>query len=142
MNIKPILNLSPNLKELISLPTKKNLDAILENIISTLGYFYLPQVTISPLDNDQNKNGKPSDHLPVVFNPIASIEANKLKYRTIKFRPLTESGIENFGIWIKSEVYAEQNAHLKAEKLQLMLFSQLEIFLSEKSFMVNESQKT
>ena len=103
MNIKPILHLSPTLNQLISVPTRKNPDAILENIISTQGYLYFPAFTISPLDNDQNKNGKPSDNLPVVFYPIANIEANKFKYRTINFRPLTESGIESFVIWIKDQ---------------------------------------
>ena len=47
LNIKPILNLSPYLKQLVSVPTRKNPDAILENIISTLQYFYLPPFTIS-----------------------------------------------------------------------------------------------
>ena len=81
LNIKPILNLSPNLKQLISVPTRQNPDAILENIISTLEYFYLPPFTISPLDNDQDKKGKPSDHLPVIFKPIGNIENSQLKYK-------------------------------------------------------------
>ena len=84
LNINPILNLSPNLKQLISVPTRKNPDAILEGIISTLEYFYVPPFTISPLDNDKDKNGKPSDHLPVVFKPLGNLENPKLKYRTIK----------------------------------------------------------
>ena len=76
----------------------ENPDVILENIISTLGYFYLPPFTILPLDNDEDKNGKPPDHLPVVVKHIENIEANKVKYRTITFRPLTDSGTEHFGM--------------------------------------------
>ena len=143
MNIKPILNLAPNLKQLITVPTRKNPDAILENIISTLEYFYLPPFTISPLENDQDKNGKPSDHLPVVFKPVHSLENTKMKYRIIKFRPLPQSGIDNFGEWIKnqswSEIYEQKNAHLKAEKLQSMLLTQLNISLPEKTLKVNEN---
>ena len=143
MNIKPILNLAPNLKQLITVPTRKNPDAILENIISTLEYFYLPPFTISPLENDQDKNGKPSDHLPVVFKPVHSLENTKMKYRIIKFRPLPQSGIDNFGEWIKnqswSEIYEQKNAHLKAEKLQSMLLTQLNISLPEKTLKVNDN---
>ena len=145
LNINPILNLSPNLKQLISVPTRKNPDAILEGIISTLEYFYVPPFTISPLDNDKDKNGKPSDHLPVVFKPLGNLENPKLKYRTIKFRPLPQSGIEHFEKWIKnqtwSEVYNEETAHKKAEQFQSMLLAQLNISLPEKILKVNENDK-
>ena len=137
LNIKPILNLSPNLKQLVTVPTRRNPDAILENIISTLEYFYLAPFTISPLDNDENKNGKPSDHLPVVFKPIDDIANCRNKYRTIKFRPLPQSGLDQFENWIKeqnwSEIYDLETAHLKAEKLQSMLLTQLDACLPEKN---------
>ena len=145
LNIKPILNLSPNLKQLVTVPTRRNPDAILENIISTLEYFYLAPFTISPLDNDENKNGKPSDHLPVVFKPIDDIANCRNKYRTIKFRPLPQSGLDQFENWIKeqnwSEIYDLETAHLKAEKLQSMLLTQLDACLPEKTLKVNENDK-
>ena len=137
LNIKPILNLSPTLKQLVSVPTRKNPDAILENIISTLEYFYLSPFTISPLDNDEDKNGKPSDHLPVVFKPINDIENSQKQYRTIKFRPLPQSGLDEYGKWIKNqnweEIYSLETAHQKAEKLQSLLLAQLDIYLPEKN---------
>ena len=141
----PILDMSPNLKQLVSVPTRKNPDAILENIISTMEYFYLPPFTISPLENDQDKNGKPSDHLPVIFKPVSNIIDRKREYRSIKFRPLPQSGLENFGMWIKdqnwSEVYKLETAHLKAEKLQSMLLTQLDISLPERILKVNENDE-
>ena len=143
LNIKPIHNLTPTLKQLVSVPTIKNPDAILENIISTLEYFYLSPFTISPLDNDEDKNGKPSDHLPVVFKPINDIENSQKQYRTIKFRPLPQSGLDEFGKWIKNqnweEIYSLETAHQKAEKLQSLLLAQLDIYLPEKTLKVNEN---
>ena len=143
LNIKPILNLSPNLNQLIKVPTRLNPDAILENIISTLGYFYLEPFTILPLDNDEDKDGKPSDHLPVIFKPINNSENRKQNYRMIKFRPLLQSGIEHFGNWIKdqnwSDIFELETAHQKAEKLQSMLLTQLNISLPEKTLKVNEN---
>ena len=133
------------LKQLVTVPTRRNPDAILENIISTLQYFYLAPFTISPLDNDENKNGKPSDHLPVVFKPIDDITTSRNKYRTIKFRPLPQSGIDQFENWIKdqnwSEIFDLETAHLKAEKLQSMLLTQIDDCLPEKTLKVNDNDK-
>ena len=50
-----------------------------------------------------------------------------------------------FGKWIEkqnwSEIYDQKDAHLKAEKLQLMLLNQLDICLPEKILKVNENDK-
>ena len=113
-NINPVLSLSPTLKQLIDVPTRKNPDVILENIISTLEYFYIPPFRIQPLDSDADKTCKPSDHLPVVFKPININENKPQKYRVVKYRPITESGL---------------NCTLKAEKLQSLLFLSIRHFL-------------
>ena len=48
LDIKPILNMSPSLSQLVTIPTRTNPDATLDKIISTLGKYYLPPPLASP----------------------------------------------------------------------------------------------
>ena len=56
--------------------------------------------------------------------------------RTVKFRPLSESGIAKFKDWLKElsweKLYLAQNIHQKAEILQETLITALNKFLPEK----------
>ena len=63
LNLSPILNLSPSLRQVVKVPTRLNPDVMLDPIITTMWRMYLPPITKSPLDNDQEKQGNPSDHL-------------------------------------------------------------------------------
>ena len=53
--------------------------------------------------------------------------------------------MDNFENWIKNqnwaEVYEQETAHQKAEKLQSMLLAQLNISLPEKTLKVNENDQ-
>ena len=57
LSLKPILNLSPNLKQVVTIPTRRNPDAILDTIITTLGQYYHPPVALQSLQNDEDKRG-------------------------------------------------------------------------------------
>ena len=67
LNLSPILNLSPRFKQVVKTPTRLNPDAILDPIITTLSDFYQDPVTKPPIQNDEEKSGKPSDHLVVLM---------------------------------------------------------------------------
>ena len=120
LNLKSILNLSPRLKQVVTVPTRLNPDAILDTIITTLWAFYQLPFTLAPLDNDTEKNGKPSDHQIVIWKPINASEPQVRKTKEITFRPLPESGITQFGEWLKTEnwdvLFNAQNANQKANK--------------------------
>ena len=89
--MKSILNLSPNLKQQVKVPTRMNPDAILDTITSTLSAYYQDPFTLAPLDNDNPNNGKPSDHLIVVWKPINASEPKTKVYKEVSYRPLPES---------------------------------------------------
>ena len=137
LNLKSILNLSPNLSQVVKVPTRNNPDATLDTIISTLSTYYQQPFTLPPLENDSNKNGKPSDHLIVVWKPINAEEPAIKKFKQVTFRPLPESGLSMFSDWIKSQnwdlIYQAATAHEKAEKLQNLLLDQLNKFLPLKT---------
>ena len=137
LNLKSILNLSPKLQQLVQTPTRRNPDATLDTIISTLGLYYLSPFTLPPLDNDADKDGKPSDHLIVVMKPINANEPKRKIFKSVTFRPLPESGLFQFGVWIKNQkwetVMGATTAHDKAKNLQKLLFENLEKFLPQKN---------
>ena len=125
LNLKPITSLSPNMKQLVQVPTRLNPDAILDPIISTLGKWYLPPITKPPI-NPNVGDGKPSDHLVVLMLPLATtLDIPPRQYRTVTTRPITQSGIEKFGQWIVkeswSEIYRCQDVNIKVEMLQNIL---------------------
>ena len=122
LNLKSILNLSPKLEQLVQIPTRLNPEATLDTIITTLGIYYQSPFTLPPLDNDDDKKGKPSDHLIVIMKPINANEPKRKMFKSVTFRPLPESGLYQFGVWIKSEkwesVSEAKTAHEKALILQ------------------------
>ena len=84
----------------MKVPTRLKPDAILDPIISTLHALYLDPVTMPPINNNLG-DGKPSDHLIVLMRPIsAQLSAPPRQYYTVQTRPITESGIKQFGQWL------------------------------------------
>ena len=140
LNLKSILNLSPRLKQLVKVPTRNNPDAILDTIISTLGIYYQDPFTVPPLDSDSNTQGKHSDYLIVLMKPINAKEPKKKVFKTVTFRPLPESGLFQFGVWLRSQkwesIYGATNAHDKAKNLQNLLFGNLDKFLPQKTIKI------
>ena len=146
LSLTPILNLSPNLIQVVKVPTRLNPQAILDPIITTLSKFYNPPVTKPPIQNDSNKTGKPSDHLVVLMKPLSSsLEVEPRKYKTVEFRPLPESGIIGMKNWIENydwkDVFICEGANEKAEKLQNIMLEKLEHFFPKKSFKVCSEDK-
>ena len=137
LNIKPILELSPSLFQVVNIPTRLNPEATLDKIITTLSKFYLPPYSLSPLDNDVEGNGKPSDHLIIVMKPISQSDVPKPKQKVITFRPLPESGMLLYKQWLQTEMWQElyqlDTAHQKAEILHTTLVQKLDLFLPMKT---------
>ena len=136
LNIKPILDMSPSLSQVVKVVTRRNPDAILDKIVTTLEKFYLPPYSLPPLDNDEPGIGKPSDHMIIVWKPINHLGEYKPAQRIINYRPLPESGMIQFKSWLQTEpwheIYKNENAHLKAELFQNKLLLKLNEFLPQK----------
>ena len=125
LNLNPILSLSPYLKQVVKVPTRLNPDAILDVIITTLSKFYQDPVTKPPINNDQG-NGKPSDHLVVIMKPISrTLDCPPRQYTSLETRPITDSGLALYGQWLDDQtwdfLYRERDAHKKAELFQKVL---------------------
>ena len=145
LNLSPILALSPNLKQVVKVPTRLKPEAILDPIITSMWKFYSEPVTKPPLQNDPN-NGKPSDHLVVLMRPLAStLECPPRQYRTVQYRPLTDSGVEQYGRWLADQtwgsIYAEMDCHRKAELFQDTLMKKFYEIFPLKSMKVSQDDQ-
>ena len=145
LNINPILNLSPTLSQVVQIPTRRNPDATLDKIITTLSKYYLAPTTLLPLDNDTEGKGKPSDHLIVVMSPVCQSNQPKPAKKFITFRPLPESGMLSFKQWLQIEPWSEldelETAHQKAEYLHNRLLDQLNTYLPEKTIKISPNDQ-
>ena len=135
LKLDSILNLSPNLKQVVSSSTRGT--KMLDPIITTLSKYNQTPVCLPPLDNDPDKTGVPSDHMIVYMKAIDAINNNPARTtKEVKFRPLPESGIRDMGKWLVSynwdSVINAETAHKKAEILQTILLEKLDFYLPEK----------
>ena len=142
LNLTPILNLSPNLVQIVDKPTRRDpvscVEKLLDPIITTLAKYYQKPMCLPPLDPDPETNGKPSDHRIVVVKPISVLNnecANSV--RVIKSRPITESGMTMMRKWLEHydwlDLYETKSAHDKASILQTLLLQKYKQFFPEKN---------
>ena len=99
---------------MVKVPTRLNPDAILDLIITDMSNYY----NEPPVINDE-RNGKPSDHLVVLMEPKSKIlEIQPRIYENDQFRPITDSGMELYGNWLSDQtwntIFAEQDCNKKA----------------------------
>ena len=95
LDISDILECYGALRQIVSVPTRKS--ATLEILLTDIPTLFHPPTTLPPLQVDQDKLGKDSDHDIVVLAPVSNVQYQKeRKKKTIFTRPLPESQIANF----------------------------------------------
>ena len=143
LKLNSILNLSSNLIQVVTKPTrsdpKTGAEAILDPVIMTLSQYYQEPLCLDPLDPDPDKDGKKSDHRIVLLKPINEIDNRCSRtYREIKVRPITKSGMVRLREWFEtqdwSQILSEDSINIKAESLMSMITDALNTFLPEKTF--------
>ena len=110
---------------------------MLDPIFTTLAKYYQQPEAKPPLDNDPEKNGKPSDHDIIIMKPITSVHnIPARRTKSVKFRPLPQSGIDKMSRWIQTQswedIFNAETAHDKAQGLKDMLMDKLNEYLPEK----------
>ena len=112
IKLDPILHLSTNLKSVVTEPTRidhKNpkKSSILDNIITDLHKWYQKPILLPPIAADPGQ-GKPSDHLTVVYKPLTPLmNKSNRKVRSIEVRPLKEIGLELLKVWLENQNWEE-----------------------------------
>ena len=128
-----VLKLSPNFQSVVKSPTRLNPDKILDNIVTDMSKWYQMPKCLPALEADTGSGGKPSDHLTVVMEPISVLNNRPARVtREVEVRPLTQTGLDMFGAWIKNqnwnEVIDTKTCDEKAEVFQNMLLKKLTLF--------------
>ena len=150
LDLRPILSLSPNLTQIVKNPTRLDpvtgVEKMLDPVIMTLTTYYQTPQCLAPLDPDPDSNGKPSDHRIVVVQPISAINNQCTRStRSIKTRPITQSGMNCMRNWLMTqnwnEVYEAESADEKAIQLQSMLVQSFEKFFPEKTLKINSDDQ-
>ena len=79
------------------------------------------------------------------MKPLSSFQPKTRNQKIITFRPLTESGLVNFGNWISAQNWESitnaVTAHEKADLLQNMLMEKINLYLPEKTHKVSSDDQ-
>ena len=138
LKLDAILQLSPNIKQVVTNVTRLNPPRILDPILTTLAQYYQKPEVIPPLDQDPDKTGKPSDHKIVKMKPINTVENKSTRTkRTVTFRPMPESGVQKLKQWASQKDWTSVtnaiSTHDKAINLQSTLLKALDNCLPPKT---------
>ena len=99
LDIKPILDSAPSMKQVVDKPTHGN--RILDILITDLFQEFYPPVIKEPLECDEDIPGQPSDHKIVLFMPNNSPINNILPpKKIIRIRRHPQSKLDEFGRFI------------------------------------------
>ena len=126
LNLSPILSLSPELQQVVKVPTRLNPNRILDPIITTLKEYYCEPQTKPPINPDCATTGKPSDHLVVLWEPMRDTQhIQPRQYRTLETRPINFLGLQKFSNWVENydwfDLYKCKGGNNKAVFLQNIL---------------------
>ena len=144
MNIQPILNCGLRLRQVVDQNTRQG--SILDIIIMNLFCHYNSPVIVPPIKPDDPTKGKPSDHwVPVCTPHTDRYRPAQRNYRTVKYRPLPESSLRQFGEWIVTEEWDVINDCMtptnQATVFEILLQQNLDLFCPEKSMKVSSQDK-
>ena len=144
VNINRILDSYGALKQIVSIPTRNS--ATLELLITDMHSFYHPPTTLPPLQVDEGKKGKDSDHKIIIMAPLMNdcfkIERKK---KIITTRPLPHPNIEAFGQDITMhgwpEVFGTENIDDKVHNFHQIIRAFLEKHFPEKQVKISSLDK-
>ena len=146
LKLDSILHLNKNMRQVVQDPTRLNPPRILDPIITTLASYYQLPKCLPPLESDFNRNGKPSDHLMVVMEPINMLSNEPARSKKeITYRAFNNENLEKMKSWIKTEdwekVFKEKCAHKKADVFQTLFYSKYCEFFPEKTRYVSSDDQ-
>ena len=144
LDTSPILDSNDSLKQIVETPTHGN--RIIDVLFTCMKPAYYPAFVKQPLECDDGSPGEPSDHKIVVAVPRYQDPMNILhEKKTIKFRPLPDSGIQTFGRFITmhdwSEVLNVADIDAKVDAFHKTIRDKYEEIFHEKTIKISQLDK-
>ena len=135
MDIRPILNCGLRLRQVVTKSTRQG--QILDVIIMNLSGLYKTPIIVPPLQPDDPFSAKPSDHsVPVCFPHTDRFKPPQRDYKVIKYRPLPDSALREFGQWIVKEDWAlvsdQMGPNEQVQRFEDILKEKLDTFCPSK----------
>ena len=144
MDILPVLNCGLKLRQMVNMGTRHG--KILDSIIMNMKSYYNSAIIVPPIKPDNPSKGKPSDHWVPVCTPHTDRHNPPSRlFKTIKYRPLSDSSVRSLGEWIVKEDWQSVDTSLSASE-QVALFEslcqeKLDLFCPIKEFRVSTQDK-
>ena len=144
MDIKPILNCGLRLKQVVDKSTRQGV--ILDIIIMNTNSYYNSPIIVPPITPDNPKKGKPSDHwVPVCTPHTDRFKPAARNFKIVKYRPLPESSVRQFGEWIVTEgwqdIKEDMSPTAQAATFEEILQNKLNLFCPEKTMKISSQDK-
>ena len=99
--LAPLLDGLPGFFQIVTKVTHN--EKILDVIITNFPQLFSNPVTVPPVQPDDPKNGKPSDHLTVIAIPLnKALSPASREYHYVTVRPIPESKKQIFGNWLEN----------------------------------------
>ena len=138
LKLDSILNLSPQMKQVVDSPTRLKPPRLLDPIMTTLSKFYQTPECQRALDADPGSGGAASDHLCVKFFPLNVLNNKPARIKMkVKVRPMPESKYKIFENWLREQTWdnvtSVEYVHEQAEILQNTLLKAMNNFFPEKN---------
>ena len=142
--LQPIIDSLENMKQVVETPTHRN--RVLDIILTNMKENYYPPFVRDPLECDEDLPGEPSDHKIVIFLPKTVSNSQILPPRKlIKSRPITQSGINEFGRFLTVhnwyEILSTDDIDEKTRNFHKTIRSKYEEFFPEKTIFVSALDK-
>ena len=144
MDIQPILNCGLRMKQCVDKATRQGV--ILDVIIMKTYPFFNSPLIAPPIQPDDPSKGKPSDHwVPVCTPHTDRYNPPSRNYKTIKYRPLLDSNVHQFGECIVKEGWEGVRDDLspsdQAQYFEKIVMDKLNTFCPEKTLRLSSQDK-
>ena len=140
LNIAPILIALPKCHQMVVGNTHK--EKCLDILISNISTLYQPVDIVPPCQPDDPTKAKPSDHLVPVCYPISGASgAVSREYETRSSRPLPDSGLREFGLWLAQQDWSvipdDWDPDQMLQKFNEMMVTKIENIFPKKSVKIS-----